>query len=437
MTVSPPGLTRALVLALAAALPLARTCAGDTARLLDDPREAMLARAELIENARTEVLAQAFIFGDDRITLGFLALLRDAARRGVSVSLLADAQWNAIPTLVQAHLIAEGVAIREYHPFRPDRLYWITRRMHDKMLVGDGRHLLLGGRNIESPYFDDGETVGRRDYMDCDIVLDTAESARAREHFLALWDGGHVRRVRYSRHDEDRERAARRLDDARGWLLEQLAAWRAQPAVWPVATVQVDSVRLLHDHGSRKGLDPGVAEEILALLASARTSVVAESPYMVPSRPLKRTLGQLRARDVEVRILTNSLATTDNLWPQAAYAGDKKDLVRGGIELWEYRGPESLHAKTAVIDGHVSLVGSFNLDPRSEKLNTELAVIVLSDELARQLTASMDGHLARAWRMDANGRPEGEVERYPGVSGCKVARMRLRRLVVPFVRGQL
>lgn len=108
-----------------------------------------------------------------------------------------------------------------------------------------------------------------------------------------------------------------------------------------------------------------------------------------------------------------------------------------GVELWEYRGAESLHAKTAVIDGETVIVGSFNLDPRSERLNTELLVVMKDRPLASDLRATLDGHLRSAWRIDSRGWPEGASEPFPGVPRGKVMKMRLYRLVTPLIRSQL
>jgi phosphatidylserine/phosphatidylglycerophosphate/cardiolipin synthase-like enzyme len=111
--------------------------------------------------------------------------------------------------------------------------------------------------------------------------------------------------------------------------------------------------------------------------------------------------------------------------------------VRSGVELWEYQGPECLHAKAAVIDGETVIVGSYNLDPRSETLNTELALVVRDGPLATEMRSLMDGHLERAARIDARGFPVGATERYPGVPRWKIWKLRLFRLLAPLVRGQL
>lgn len=432
-----------------------RPARADGARLLLEAPEAAAARVELVLLARREVLASSFIVGDEPFSLTSLALLRDAARRGLTVRLLVDAQWNKMPPAVEAHLLAEGVEIRRYHPFTLRHPLWITRRLHDKLLVTDGEALIAGGRNVESPYFDLGNQVERRDYIDADLLVRGAAAAEARAYFLDLWESDHVRpsRAGGSSGTGARENrvagAAAVLDRHWAWLEERIARERAGralgavmvPALLPPEPAEVGPVRFLHDPVGRKGEAPGVGHALLDLLDGARQSIVIESPYLVPSRAFRRGLDRALDRGVRVRILTNSLATTDNLWPQAGYVSERKGLVRRGVELWELTGERTLHSKAAVIDGETVIVGSFNLDPRSEHLNTELALVARDPALAAELRAWMDAHLtgpgASAVRIDRRGWPEGADEPFPGVPCAKVAKLRLLQLLTPFVRKQL
>lgn len=416
---------------------LAGPAAGDRARLIETDREAAEARVEMVLEAEREILAQSFIIGHDPVTLTGLALLRDASRQGIDVKVIVDAQWNKIPPAVQDHLLAEGIEIREYHPFRLDRPLWITRRMHDKLIVVDGVALMAGGRNVESPYFGLGKQIRRRNYLDLDVRVDGDAAATAREYFLKLWESKEVRAARPSRRRREVEEAARELDKHQAWLDARIETARNDPARVPEPFVDVGPVRFLHDPIGRKPVDHGVAFELRQLLEGARDSVVIESPYLVPSRAFRKTLKRVLQRGIRVRILTNSLNTTDNLFPQAGYVGYRKPLVRQGVELWEYQGPESLHSKTAVIDGETVLVGSFNLDPRSERLNSELIVVLRDEELAADLAGTLDEHLQRAVRIDKRGWPEGASEPYPGVPRTKVWKLRLYRLLTPFIRKQL
>jgi putative cardiolipin synthase len=416
---------------------LASPALADQVRILATDRQAAEARVEMVLAAREEILASAFVVGDDPFTLTGLGLLRDAARRGLRVQLIVDAQWNRIPRAVQAHLMAEGIGIREYHPFRLDRPLWIARRMHDKLAVADGRVLLAGGRNLQSTYFGFGRQIRSKNYVDCDLQVEGDAAAEARRYFLALWSSREVRPSRARATPAEIRQAARLLDHYKTWLDARIAEARDDLGRPPSTLTEAGPVRFLHDPVNRKDPVRRVGYELRELLGAARESATIESPYLVPTRALRQGLRQALARGVHIRILTNSLAATDNLWPQAGYAGHKADLVRSGVELWEYQGPECLHAKAAVIDGETVIVGSYNLDPRSERLNSELALVVRDRPLAAEMRRLMDGHLERAARIDARGLPEGAKEAYPGVPRAKVWRLRLLRLLAPLIRGQL
>lgn len=417
----------------------------DTVRLLSTPMSAATARVEMILGAREEINAEYFIVGDDPFSLTSLSLLRDAARRGVRVRLIIDAQWNKVPNAVISHLIAEGVELRIYHPFRPGRPDWLTRRLHDKLLVVDGGEMITGGRNIESPYFGLGQQVDRRNYIDCDIRIQGATASVALGYFNTLWDSREVRHSKARRHDRGLEMAEALLDAYEDWLDQRVAEVLKVGGPWdplhspepgPVV-VKENAIRFLHDPVGRKGRAPGVGEELLALMDAAEESMIIESPYLVPSKAFKKGLERALKRGVQVRIMTNSLSATDNIFPQAGYSWYKKPLVRMGVELWEYVGPDCLHTKAAVIDGHRLIVGTYNLDPRSEHLNSEMAVVVDNRELAEQMLLIMDQGLEEAVRIGTNGKPIGSSTRHPGASAWKRFKLFLLKPVAPFIKRQL
>ena len=173
------------------------------------------------------------------------------------------------------------------------------------------------------------------------------------------------------------------------------------------------------------------------MLDGAQERVIIESPYLVPTKRFTESLQSALQRGVHVRILTNSLSSTDNIWPQAAYVGKRRWFVQQGVELWEYFGEESLHSKTAVFDDKVAVVGSYNLDPRSANLNTELIVVIDDPAWAKVLTASMDAHLEQSAPINLNGRPHGFDHKFPNVSRKKIWKLRFARIIAPFIRGQI
>lgn len=425
-------------------LPVALPAAADEVALLADAWPAAAARVEAVLSAEREVLVSTFIVGDEPFSLTALSLLRDASRRGIDVRLLVDAQWNKMPPAVEAHLVAEGVEIRRFHPFSLCHPLWITKRLHDKLLIVDGESVILGGRNVESPYFGFGHQLERRDYLDLDVLLEGEAARDARDYFLEVWDSRHTASSP-ARAPEDKLRAAEaELDRHGAWLRERIAerltgdpgGAGAVGGTSPPRT-RVETARFVHDPPRGKGSGPGVGSELLDLLNGAEERVIIESPYLIPTRALRRALRDAVERGVEVRILTNSLRTTDNLWAQAGYAAVRKRLVQMGVEVWEYEGPESVHTKAGVVDDSTVIIGSFNLDPRSAYLNTEVALVLESDAVARDLDDLLTDHLSRAHRLDDRGWPVGADEPYPGAPRGKVCRLRLLRLLAPFIRSQL
>lgn len=411
--------------------------AADQARLLHTPHEAAEERVRMIVDAKKEIHASYFIVGNDRVTLTGLTLLRDAARRGLTVRLLVDAQWNKIPASVEAHLIEEGVQIRVYHPLDPFRPDWITRRLHDKLLLADGEVMIGGGRNIESPYFGLGSQIKKRNYIDLDVLTRGDSAAHANEYFMAMWNSDHVRPSSVYVSGARRRWAGRKLDKCQAWLNERIGAYRETESSSPQPWFEVGPIEFLHDPVESEDDGPKVGEGLLAVMDSAMSELLIESPYLIPTPAFWAAVDRARARGVRVRILTNSLKSTDNLLAQSGYVGERKELVERGVELWEYSGVDCLHTKAAVVDGHTSVIGTFNLDPRSANLNTELAWIVRSRELTDDLRRSMDGHLAESMRIDERGRPAGHKRRFPGVSCWKVCKLRACRLIAPFIRHQL
>lgn len=409
----------------------------DQARLLHTPHEAAEERVRIIIDAKKEIHAAYFIVGRDRVTLTGLTLLRDAVRRGLTVRLLVDAQWNKIPASVEAHLIEEGVEVRVYHPLNPLRPDWITRRLHDKLLLADGEVMIGGGRNIESPYFGLGRQISKRNYIDLDILTRGASAADANAYFLKMWNSGHVRPSSVYVSKTRRRFASRKLDKYEAWLKERIDTYQEDgPAVAP-GMHEVGEIEFLHDPVEPDEDAHKVGVGLLALMDSATSELLIESPYLIPTPAFWAAVDRARVRGVRVRILTNSLKSTDNLLAQSGYVGERKELVARGVELWEYSGVDCLHTKAAVIDGDTAVIGTFNLDPRSENLNTELAWIVKNRALADNLRDTMNLHLTESMRIDERGRPAGHKRRFPGVSCWKVFKLRSFRLIAPFIRHQL
>ena len=180
---------RSRLLALLLFLP-AVAAQADVVRILDDPQEAIQARADVIREAKEKITLLYFLARDDRITLGMLALLRDARRRGVGdVRVIIDGSFHRIPKAVLAHLRDEGVQVRVYHPFDLRHPSWIFHRMHEKVIVADRARYITGGRNLAESYFG---LDRKKNFLDRDVYVEGASAADADRRFEELWSSRHV-----------------------------------------------------------------------------------------------------------------------------------------------------------------------------------------------------------------------------------------------------
>ena len=441
-----------VLLAICAEIPAQ---AANQVRILHSDGNALQARVDLIQQAEYEINVLYYIVGDDEVPLLLLALLRDAARDGVTVRLLVDGHDgnNQMPRALQAHLLREGVEIKEYHPPLALNAYWIKNRMHDKLLIVDGEQLITGGRNLKDEYYG----LDCKNFVDRDVYLRGCAVAAAQCYFMARWESGNVCDTRltgrmsktileYQIHTDLNDACDEEAICMAGCLLDEALCNAEQCGLvrldtwtdWSAEARQTDCVQFLHDDPcGKKTKCPGIADEMLDLLAGAQCCIVLETPYLVLSKKMKRILASALRQGVDVTILTNSLQTNNHQSAQAAYENDKRWILRHGIELWELIGCDHLHAKAAVVDGHIAIIGSYNFDMLSETRNSEVAVAIHDQEIAADLLASIDVHLDSAYQIGPDLKPLGYAERYPGVERALKKEVRRKRVIVPLVRGSL
>jgi len=404
----------------------------DHVRLLETVEDAANCRIDLIRQAHTTIDVAYFLFEDDETGLAMIWLLRDAVQRGVKVRLIIDSQWNKVSTSLMKHLADEGLVVGLYHPFRFGRPFWITRRMHDKLLIVDGLHLVSGGRNIANSYFGSGV----HNYIDRDIYTAGTTAEQASQYFDQLWKSSHVDMPNFQKINP------KNLIKAKTLLDEQQRAMASSPffcldgkQIWAADSHLVDEIRFIFDPIQKTRKRAGIRHDLLDLVAQAEREILIESPYLVVDKALMNYVRIARDRGIRIRILTNSIHATDNLFAQAGYRGRKQKLALLGVELWEYQGPQSLHSKTALIDGQGVIVGSYNIDPRSARLNTEVAISFENEAISSEIAATMHKNLENAVRIGIDGKPINAQER--PLALWKRFKLCLINLFLPLIWDQL
>ena len=402
-----------------------------------------ITRLELAEASESTLDVQYYIWRGDLTGMLLFGALQEAAERGVRVRLLLDdfTTRSIDQTLITLH-DHENIEVRLFNPFvyRGSRAWgFITdfsranRRMHNKSFTADAQATIIGGRNIDDSYF--GAADGYL-FADLDVLAVGPVVRELSGDFDRYW-------VSYSAYPADRiirkspdpQKLCSKLHDVRqsreaetflsgaqeGMVIRELLEGTLDLIWAPTRIVSDDPAKGL-GLAKPEGL---IGHQLQTIIGVPTTDVELVSPYFVPTQAGTRALVALAQKGVEVRVLTNSLDATNVPLVHSGYAKRRKALLRGGVTLYEMkrlpaveerpmRGPgplgssgSSLHAKTFSVDRKRVFVGSFNFDPRSVNLNTELGLVIKSPELASQIEQSFTARVpenAYEVRLDDRGR---------------------------------
>ena len=390
-------------------------------------------RVDLIQQAKRSIDAQYYIVGDDYFTYAGLALLRDAARRGCRVRVIIDGRSNKISPDVHAHLRQEKIFVKIYHPMTLRKFSWLVRRMHDKGLDVDGKQMIRGGRNVEGDYFG----YAHRNFVDRDVYVEGKAVADSSAYFDELWNSGEVVPVKVNDPTGARAQQGREILDAAAAKLRKSKTPRLDTGTdWSARAREVGPVQFLHDPVGRKGSEAGISTKLRDALRRAHRSVLVETPYLVPTKELLQEIQRAKNQGVtRIEMITNSISSNDSMLVQLGYETSKKQLLHLGVDLWEYKGPDTLHAKSAVLDDRIALIGSFNVDPRSQHLNTETGIAINDEVTARQLARYINAHKPNCTHITpAQLVAPNESEQ---LSAGKRFKISLLKALLPLLRGQL
>jgi putative cardiolipin synthase len=408
---------------------------------------AYAARFALIRAAQRSIDLQYYAIHADGSTEMLLEELRRAARRGVRVRVLLD-DFNTVGKDAQVLRLAfePNVEVRLFNPLAGPRdsligrivvsvgdAQRIAKRMHNKLFLVDGALGITGGRNLGDAYFG-GD--GKSNFVDLDVLAAGRVVRDMEASFDRYWndDLAYPVQTLVSPAELDRLRAQSSPGET---VMPNVAP--VQPSGAGAAGFDLRSLRftwapavLLQDQPGKIGPDEDevnagdtVVDGLLHLMDGARQDVLIISAYFVPGTLMMDRLRHLRDRGVRIRVLTNSLASTDAPAAHAGYARYRRELLAMGVELHELRADQpaggsgnaglgsggggskgygsraSLHSKAVFIDGRLAVIGSMNLDLRSRSKNSEVALVIRSASFTRAATLRVEEMIAQgAYRLE-------------------------------------
>ncbi|MEE4660320.1 MAG: phospholipase D family protein [Halieaceae bacterium] len=438
------------------------------------------ARLRALDLAQHSVDAQYFLIKPDEAGQLFLGKLLRAADRGVRVRLLVDDVFTPRRDQVLATLSSHhNIEIRLFNPLsRQSPVFWSllwdfqrsNRRMHNKSFIVDGSVAIVGGRNIAAEYFelkDDGNFDDFEVLAAGPIVDEIARS------FDEFWNS------RLSLPVEALGRAPddQQLDLWREIMTEVINGERSSAYGRAISSELLDdlfsgrrtliaaSARVVSDRPEKLKVARGTQEELIVgaaladVVQNAQREVTVITPYFLLQEPGRELLKAKAAEGVRIRVITNSLASTNHVPVHAHYRKYRRELLEAGVELYELRADRqpgsddkdrermTLHTKAFELDGETLGLGSVNLDPRSLEINSELVIFIDSPQLSRRLLSFLESDLPQlTWRLELNEDnrlrwhyQSGDVEEVrsgePGASLWRRLQANLYRLLP--IEGQL
>ncbi len=441
--------------------------------ILEQGTEAMLTRGWLSKHAQQTIDVQYFIFSADNIGLIAVDYLVKAAERGVKVRLLVDdimidANGNELLKLA-AH---ENLSIKIYNPVAnigknivekvinlTTNFHGFNQRMHNKTFTVDGNISITGGRNVADEYFGYDHEYNFRDR---DVLLLGGMTSDIQHSFNQFWNNAlsiSVDEILTSKDEINTNFNAlhQYACDPANFVPKVRAQMNNLPAIfkeieqtgklhWLEGVEYISDVPGKNDGSKFLGGSGLSTKRLITLLHKAKKSVTIQTPYLITTNLGKNLFKTLVDKGIEVKILTNSLASNDNLDAFSGYQRDRRALLKTGVKIYEFK-PDAqirqkvmsdvmqgqlqkmpifgLHAKSMVIDDDITVIGTFNVDPRSANLNTESITIIPSQKIATSVKQGMLEEMLpeNAWEISLKWNPDGEV------SKSKQIGVKLRRVV--------
>lgn len=374
----------------------------DRIGLLEEEYESGVARLDIIEKAEETVDIAYYTTQNGLSRDIFFGSVIEAADRGVKVRILIDGivhnligSARDIKYMLKNH---PNVELKFYEPLNLVKPWTWNNRLHDKHIIVDNKYAITGGRNIGDKYYLKNSTSNI--VKDRDVLIfntnpnkDNTVIKEIKTYFDKLWN--HEFSKEAVKHlNNYKAKKGKEKEEYLKKLIEELKQSEENEIYkdidWYNKSVPTNKITFIHNPIKRFNKDPWVLQEIAGIMENGENEIFIQSPYVILIEDMIKYLDVDKIKEKEISVLTNSLATSPNYLAIAAYSNNRTDIVGNIDNLYEYHGTGSIHGKSIIIDDEISLVGSFNMDPRSAFLNTESMVVVNSKEFTQLLQQEVD-----------------------------------------------
>lgn len=423
-------------------------------RLITDNMDAWYARWDAIQSATESIDMTYFIFDEDIFGLSLLGSMLTKAKDGVKIRLMVDSRGSAKLTSKKGRKYLKALAETGNLEIRIFNNIWesilkmpitlnflkdvknVIASNHDKIIIVDQKTVIVGGRNISKDYMTDvNDHAGA--YRDTDVLLQgsrvasqikkafdeeydrhknyeipAVEYIKAKSKlFVAFrvmkhWITGHGTFPKLSKESPLNKYVQQFNEDVQQYpRLNSYAAFKAYQGQrqYPVQILDKHSMT---DGGVRNDITPN----LIKLMDACSEEIIIQNPYVVLTKKAKAAIIRAGERGVRIVILTNSPASSDSLATQAIFIKEWRKIARlPNVELWAIQTKHKLHAKVFIFDHSISVVGTYNMDPMSEQINSEVVAVVKSRTMAERGRLRIETDLKEAIQYKLKSENQREI----------------------------
>lgn len=374
---------------------------------IDDNEEALLWRLRMIGSAKKSIVLVTFDFRTDQSGTAIMAALYDAAERGVEIQILIDGIYQLVflnnNDTFDAFSMHENIEVRFYNPILLKNIYRVNYRMHDKYLMIDDTMYLLGGRNTNDIFLGEREKGMNedRDILVYETIPGKGESfQQLRNYFYEIWNESCVEP--YAAHVRDKVLEEEKVKLKKKYCeLKEKYADIGMYEQWEEVTWEANKITLLTNGTKPQNRQPRVLYAMQQVAAGGK-DIIIQTPYAICNKYMYSVLEDMEST-AEVKLILNAVEKGSNPWGCTDYLNNKEKILDTGVDVYELMNKHAVHTKTVLIDDRLSMIGSYNLDMRSTYLDTELMLVIDSEELNEHLREMAQEYMERSREVSSDG----------------------------------
>lgn len=375
---------------------------------IDNNEDALLWRLRMIGNAKESIIMTTFDLRMDDRGLDIVSALCNAADRGVKVKILIDGIYEPIFLHGNSTFYAlcnhKNIEVRMYNPIKLKNIYNANYRMHDKYLMVDECMYMLGGRNTSNIFLGEMNAASN---VDRDLLVYNSSPGKGESflqlesYFEQIWTENRVSKVSKNMEEDILQEEYEQLASRYMALSDEHEDF-SKFGDWYDSTLEADKITLISNGTAPENKEPRVLYTI-GELADNADEVIIQTPYIICDKYMYSVLRDIE-KHADLKIMINSVEKGSNPWGCTDYLNNKSKVLHTGADVYELMNDYALHTKTVLIDDTISIIGSYNLDMRSTYIDTELMLVVDSEQLNASIREEFEQYKEKSVEVLSDGK---------------------------------